>query len=149
MEIRDFQTADTDAVVALWEVCGLTRPWNNPSLDIERKCSVNDGLFLVGEISRVSANELNLKHNLVATIMGGYEGHRGWINYLAVHPKMQRRGLGQILMQDIESRLLALGCPKINLQIRRENSAVMAFYESLGFTEDAAVSLGKRIIPDN
>ena len=159
MKIRRFQTADTAHVVALWEACGLTRPWNNPELDIARKCAVDDGLFLVGQLDHhnndESGSEVNaevetaIDNKIVATIMGSYDGHRGWIYYLAVHPEQQRQGLGEQLMQDMEARLFALGCPKINLQIRRENSSVMTFYESLGFTEDASVSLGKRLIPDN
>ena len=155
MKIRRFQTADTACVVALWEACGLTRPWNNPELDIARKCSVDDGLFLVGQLDRQkidkSGSDVDTENDgsIVATVMGSYDGHRGWIYYLAVHPDQQRQGLGEQLMQDMEARLFALGCPKINLQIRRENSSVMTFYESLGFTEDASVSLGKRLIPDN
>ena len=159
MKIRAFQTADTASVVALWESCNLTRPWNDPKLDIARKCSVDDGLFLVGELDLQIHNkpgvepgtilDTEIDNGIVATIMGSYDGHRGWIYYLAVHPDQQRKGLGEQMMKDMEARLLALGCPKINLQIRRENSSVMTFYESLGFTEDASVSLGKRLIPDN
>ena len=159
MKIRAFQSNDTASVVVLWEACNLTRPWNNPELDIARKCSVDDGLFLVGELDRQTRNESDaesdkngdtkIDNEIVATIMGSYDGHRGWIYYLAVHPEQQRKGYGEQMMNEMEARLLALGCPKINLQIRRENSSVMTFYESLGFTEDASVSLGKRLIPDN
>lgn len=81
--------------------------------------------------------------------MGGYEGHRGWINYLAVAPELQKQGLGRDLMQAVEDRLLALGCPKINLQVREGNTDVIAFYEAIGFRDDACKSLGKRLIPDN
>lgn len=139
MKIRPFEAADTDAVIALWETCALTRPWNNPSLDIQRKSALNDGLFLVAE-----------KHGqITGTVMAGYEGHRGWINYLAVAPEVRHGGLGKLLMLDVEARLLELGCPKINLQIRYGNDAVIAFYEAIGFSTDACVSMGKRLIPDD
>ena len=81
--------------------------------------------------------------------MGGYEGHRGWVNYLAVHPERRGRGDGRALMAELEHRLLARGCPKINLQVREDNAVALAFYERLGFTVDASVSLGKRLIPDD
>lgn len=81
--------------------------------------------------------------------MAGYEGHRGWINYLAVAPRSRGCGLGRQLMQEVERRLLVLGCPKINLQVRHGNDAVIAFYESIGFLDDQCVSMGKRLIPDN
>lgn len=138
MNIRVFHTNDTSQVIALWEACELTRPWNNPNLDISRKMAVGPELFLVAE-----ENE-----RIVGTVMGGYDGHRGWINYLAVDPGIRKQGLGKKLMLDIESRLLSKGCPKINLQIRTGNDDVIAFYEAIGFAEDKCVSFGKRLIPD-
>jgi len=84
----------------------------------------------------------------VATAMGGYEGHRGWINYLAVDPRCQRRGYAECLVRELEIRLIALGCPKVNLQVRASNSAVIAFYEKIGYSQDLNVSMGKRLIPD-
>ncbi|MDE0227473.1 MAG: GNAT family N-acetyltransferase, partial [Spirochaetaceae bacterium] len=81
-------------------------------------------------------------------VMAGYEGHRGWINYLAVATEYRGRGFGRRLMDEVEARLLAIGCPKINLQIRRSNTEAVEFYRSLGFTEDDSVSMGKRLIPD-
>jgi ribosomal protein S18 acetylase RimI-like enzyme len=138
--IRQYNSEDEGAVVALWEACNLTRPWNNPQLDIERKISVNDGLFLIAETTD--------KVKLLGSIMGGYDGHRGWVNYLAVDPGHQRQGVARLLMAEIETLLLARGCPKINLQVRTGNNDVLAFYNALGFTVDQAVSLGKRLIPD-
>ena len=138
LSIRAFQPADTDTVVALWQLCDLTRPWNDPYRDIERKLAQDPALFLVGEIDTV----------LVASVMGGYDGHRGWVNYLAVNPAYRRQGLGEAMMRDLEARLLAIGCPKINLQIRRDNEAVHAFYRRIGFGEDDVASFGKRLIPD-
>lgn len=139
MHIRPFQTGDENAVIGLWQACELTRPWNNPALDIQRKYAINDELFLVAE-----------QHGeIVGSVMGGYEGHRGWINYLAVDPGIQKQGLGRQLMQAVEQRLLALGCPKINLQVREGNTDVIAFYEAIGFKDDQCKSFGKRLIPDN
>lgn len=139
MDIRPFATSDTENVIALWMVCNLTRPWNNPALDIQRKCAVADELFLVAEVNG----------EIIGSVMGGYEGHRGWINYLAVHPGHQKQGLGRLLMHDVENRLLKLGCPKINLQVREGNNDVIAFYEAIGFSDDKCRSFGKRLIPDN
>jgi ribosomal protein S18 acetylase RimI-like enzyme len=138
MEIRPFAPADEDAVVALWERCGLTRPWNDPRKDIRRKLAVRPDLFLVGL----------LRDTIVATVMAGYEGHRGWINYLAVAPEHQRKGLGRSIMMAAEGRLRAAGCPKINLQVRATNHDVIAFYRALGYAVDEVVSLGKRLERD-
>ncbi|MFT4190950.1 MAG: GNAT family acetyltransferase [Comamonas sp.] len=137
--IRPFEASDEPAVVALWHDCGLVRPWNDPHKDIARKRQVQPELFLVGL----------WRGELCASVMVGYEGHRGWINYLAVAPGRQRLRIGQALMRHAESRLLALGCPKVNLQVRSSNRQVIAFYERLGYREDAAVSLGKRLIADD
>ena len=139
MLIRTFQSSDTNAVISLWQACALTRAWNNPALDIQRKCAIDDELFLVA----VKQEEI------VGSVMGGYEGHRGWINYLAVDPAIQKQGLGRRLMQAVEERLLARGCPKINLQVREGNTDVIAFYEAIGFKDDQCKSFGKRLIPDN
>ena len=138
MLIRTFTVSDTDTVIKLWQDCGLTRPWNDPALDIERKLKIGSDLFLVG---------IRADH-LVATLMGGYDGHRGWVNYLAVCPKYRGSGLGRLIMQDFETRLLKLGCPKINLQIRSGNQDVIDFYNAIGYSDDNAVSMGKRLIPD-
>jgi ribosomal protein S18 acetylase RimI-like enzyme len=103
MQIRIFQPQDEAAVIALWQVCDITRPWNNPHKDIARKLNVQRELFVVGEQTG----------QIIACAMFGYEGHRGWVNYLAVHPAHQRRGHARMLMQWGEVQLQALGCPKI------------------------------------
>lgn len=139
LHIREFQEEDAAAVVALWQACGLVKPWNDAYKDIQRKLTVGRELFLVGEIDG----------RIAATIMGGYEGHRGWVNYLAVHPDYRRQGYGRFLMDTVESKLLARGCPKINLQIRESNLDVIRFYEAIGYKQDKVVSFGKRLIPDN
>ena len=138
MHIRSFQSSDEAAVIALWQACGLTRPWNDPHKDIARKLSVHPELFVIG-----------LKDDqLIASAMFGYEGHRGWVNYLSVLPPHQRKGHAKALMNWGEEALKARGCPKINLQIRSGNATVIAFYNSLGYGDDQVIGLGKRLIPD-
>ena len=139
MRIRPFAVEDTDAVITLWRACDLTRPWNDPVRDIERKVAMADDLFLVG----------TLDHRVVGTVMAGYEGHRGWINYLAVESTERGAGHGRALMAAAEIRLGKLGCPKINLQVRATNPDAIAFYERIGFNVDDAVSLGKRLLTEN
>ena len=136
--IREYRESDRDAVVALWRECGLVRPWNDPVKDIHRKLRVQRDLFRVGTLSG----------RLAATVMAGYEGHRGWINYLAVAREYRGRGFGRRLMDEAETRLRAIGCPKINLQIRRSNTEAIGFYHSLEFAEDDSISMGKRLIDD-
>lgn len=139
MQIRTYRQSDETAVVSLWHHCGLTRPWNDPHRDIARKLAEQPELFLVGEVDG----------RLMATAMVGYEGHRGWIYYLAVHGDFQGRGHGRRLMAEAERLLRERGCPKLNLQVRAGNEAVLAFYRELGYTVDATVTLGKRLIPDS
>ena len=136
--IRQYKTTDHENVVELWTECGLIAPQNNPKRDIERKLKVNPELFLVGE----------LEGNVIATCMAGYEGHRGWINYLAVSPKYRRKGYAKKIMQEAEKILKEAGCPKINLQIRTSNTDVIEFYKAIGFKIDDVVSMGKRLEQD-
>lgn len=138
MLIRPFDKKDTEDVVRLWQDCGLTRPWNDPYADIQRKLKVQPDWFLVGLINA----------RIVASIMVGYDGHRGWINYLAIDTEYRRQGLGHRLMVEAEQRLLKAGCPKINLQIRLDNVDAIEFYCSIGFVPDKTVSYGKRLIRD-
>ena len=95
-------------------------------------------MFLVGLVGS----------ELVATVMAGYEGHRGWINYLAVSVSSQGRGFGRRMMDEAEVRLRQLGCPKINLQVRTSNTGIIDFYKALGYSVDDVVSIGKRLDPD-
>jgi ribosomal protein S18 acetylase RimI-like enzyme len=136
--IRAFRDQDEAAVIALWRSTGLTQPSNDPHRDIERKRTVQHELFLVAE-----------QHGkIVGSVMAGYDGHRGWINYLAVDPSVQRQGVGRALVNEVERLLARLGCPKLNLQVRRENPAVLQFYERLGFRVEDRVSFGKRLLSD-
>ncbi len=139
LTIRTFENEDRDAVIALWQDCGLTRSWNDPQADIDRKLARDDGGFFVA----------TRDGSLVASVMVGYDGHRGWINYLAVDPSCQGDGIGRLIMDRAEQHLIDLNCPKINLQIRAENSVAIQFYERLGFSVDDVVSMGKRLHHDD
>ncbi len=138
MELRPYATGDEAEVIELWQRCGLTRSWNDPRKDIQRKLTTQPELFLVGLVDR----------RVIATAMAGYDGHRGWVNYLAVAPEHRTRGYGRSLMREVEERLTARGCPKLNIQVRHGNDAALAFYAKIGYRADEAVSLGKRLIPD-
>jgi len=138
MDIRRYESGDEAGVIELWTRCGLTRPWNNPAKDIGRKLKVQPELFLVGLVDG----------KVMASVMAGYDGHRGWVNYLAVDSAMRRRGYGRALMRRVEQDLKAMGCPKLNLQIRSSNLEVLAFYRELGYEQDETISLGKRLIAD-
>ena len=138
MYMRPFDIADTDAVIDIWQQCDLTKPWNNPHLDIERKLQIQPELFFVGIY----------ENKVIATAMFGYDGHRGWLNYFAVLPAFQKQGFGKQLLQRGEQTLIKLGCPKLNLQIRADNTPAIDFYTATGYTEDAVISMGKRLIDD-
>mgnify|MGYP002030186690 FL=1 len=131
--------SDKNEVVILWEKCKLTVPWNDPYKDIARKMETLPELFLVGIIDE----------SLISSIMGGYDGHRGWINYLAVHPKHQKNGFGKKMLENLEYQLKLLGCPKVNLQIRSGNNSIVSFYEKVGYINDKVISMGKRLEKDN
>jgi ribosomal protein S18 acetylase RimI-like enzyme len=138
VDIRRYEPRDEESVVQLWTDCGLVVPWNDPRRDIQRKLKVQADMFLVA----------CLDDRVVATVMAGYEGHRGWINYLAVSPHCRRKGIGRRMMEEAEALLRAAGCPKINLQVRSTNDAVIGFYKRIGFKTDDVMSLGKRLEPD-
>jgi ribosomal protein S18 acetylase RimI-like enzyme len=138
MQIRPFQLEDAEAVVSLWRRCDLVRPWNDPRKDIRRKLRVRPDLFLVGVLGG----------QIVATAMAGYEGHRGWLNYVAVAPEHQRLGLGRAIVKEAERLLREAGSPKINLQVRTANAGAIEFYRRLGYAVDEVVSMGKRLEHD-
>ncbi len=138
LHIRTYQDEDEKDVIELWQNSNLVVPWNDPKLDIERKLKVNPELFLVGLVDS----------KIIAAVMGGYEGHRGWINYLAVLPEIQQKGLGQQMVEEVEAKLRKLGCPKINIQIRSSNKGVIEFYGKMGFSVDNVISMGKRLVDD-
>ena len=127
------------SVIKLWELCELTRQWNNPIKDIQRKLTVQSELFLV----------LEKDGQILGSIMGGFDGHRGNVNYLGIHPDHKNKGLGKLLMNRIEVELIKMGCPKINLMVRDANIDVQQFYKVIGYKEQKVVVFGKRLIPDN
>ena len=139
LNIRSYQITDEQSVIQLWQDCHLVVPWNDPHKDIQRKLNVDADLFLVGALEGI----------VVATVMGGYEGHRGWINYLAVSPPHRRKGFAKQMMNRVEQLLKEKGCPKINLQVRETNQEVIEFYEAIGYKDDHVISFGKRLEKDD
>ena len=138
--VREYAERDRAEVVALWNrVFADDPPRNAPERVIERKLGTQRELFLVAHVDG----------QVVGTVLGGYDGFRGWVYHLAVASEHRRAGIGRALMQQIEGRLRALGCPKINLQIRTGNAEALAFYARLGFTPDDVVSVGKRFGRDD
>jgi ribosomal protein S18 acetylase RimI-like enzyme len=136
--VRAFQPSDEAGVIELWRRCDLTRPWNDPHRDIARKLKVRPDLFLVGEIDGA----------IVASAMVGYDGHRGWINYLGVDPDHRRKGLARQIMSEAEGLLRKEGCSKINLQVRSSNAQAIEFYRQIGYAVDDVMSMGKRLESD-
>lgn len=139
MQIRPYQASEEQAVIAIWNECGLIRPWNDPRRDIARKLTEQPELFLVA----VDQQEL------IGTAMVGFDGHRGWVYYLAVGRGHQRQSIGRTLMAEAERLLTELGCPKICLMVRSSNADVIEFYKRLGYAQDDVVTLGRRLIADN
>ena len=135
-EIRPYASEDHDQVVALWcDVFAEDPPWNEPAAMIRRKLTVQPELFFVALINR----------QVIGTVMAGFDGVRGWIHHLAVQSSHRRRGIASSLMRAAEIGLEAAGCPKVNLQVRATNSAVISFYRSLGYEVEERASLGKRL----
>jgi ribosomal protein S18 acetylase RimI-like enzyme len=133
-----YQPGDQDALIALWQQCGLIVPWNNPLADIARKTADSPDLLFIAKIGK----------RLVASCMAGYDGHRGWIYFLAVHPEQQRRGLAADLVAHAEARLLELGCPKVELMVRDSNRQVIAFYQAAGYQLEPVRVMSKRLQQD-
>ena len=138
IEIRSFRQEDDAPLIKLWERCELVVAWNDPSKDISRKVQLDPEGLLLGWYD----------NTLIASVMEGYEGHRGWINYLAIDPEYRRKGLGKTMMKAAETYLEQFECPKINLQIRAKNHQVIEFYKSIGFLQEDVINMGKRLIPD-
>ena len=136
--IRNYLPSDKKEVKALWEACGLLVPWNNPFADIERKYQDSAALFFVGEVDNV----------LIATCMAGYDGHRGWIYYLAVKEEYRQQGHATTIMHHAENALRKIGCPKINLMVRETNDSVVSFYKSIGYNTAPVIMLSKRLSKD-
>ena len=138
--IIDLYRADDEAaVIELWQQCGLVVPWNNPLTDIARKMADSPELFFTGRFGG----------KLVASCMAGYDGHRGWIYFLAVANSEQRKGFAAQLVVHVEAQLIELGCPKLELMVRDTNHEVIAFYEAIGFNLDPVRVLSKRLLEDD
>jgi len=137
--IRAFDLPDTEAVVSLWQLTGLTRAWNNPYQDIRRKLSVQPELFLVA---------VDDARTIVGTVMAGYDGHRGWLYYLASAPDRRGAGIGRRLVAEAEELLIEMGCPKVQLMVRPENGIAQGFYDALGYEPFETWNTGKRLIAD-
>lgn len=134
--LRSYRDLDLDAVVALWETVFPDSPgWNDPRADIERTLCVQKDLFLV------ATHDMEV----VGTAMAGFDGHRGWVYYLAVSPDHRGQGIGRALMRETERRLVDLGCTKLNLQVRADNPQAVDFYRQLGYEIEPRISLGKRL----
>jgi len=138
VRISNFTPDHQDAVISLWDRCGLLRSWNDPALDIQRKGADRNGCFLLGHVDQ----------RLVASIMVGYDGHRGTINYLAVDPDFSGQGYGKTLMIAAEDFLKSIGCPKVQLCVRLDNHAAVGFYSDLGYEIQPVHFFGKRLIAD-
>lgn len=134
-EIVLYKPGFENAVIDLWKRCNLIVPQNDPAEDIKKKLEFQPRLFFLGL----------LDDRVIGSIMVGYDGHRGWINYLAVAPEHQRQGYGRKLVQKAVDELKLMGCLKVNLQVRRSNTSVIEFYKRLGFKQDDVVSLGMRL----
>lgn len=134
LQIRPYADSDHAGVVALWkEVFADDPPWNAPHVVIRRKLGVQPELFLVGAAAG----------KIIATVLAGFDGVRGWIHHLAVAPSLRRRGIAQRMMREAEARLARMGCSKINLQVRPKNADAVAFYRSIGYEVEERVSMGK------
>ncbi len=134
MEIRPFEEEDSEAVIALWTpVFAYPAPHNAPETVIRHKLAVQRELFFVAILG----------DSLVGTVMGGYDGHRGWVYSLAVSPSFRHRGIGTALMRHVEQELATRGCPKVNLQVLASNAETVEFYKKLGYAVEERVSMGK------
>ena len=135
MEISRLDIKEAAQAAALWEESGLVRAWNDPQADIEAALACATSTILAARDGG----------RVVGTVMAGYDGHRGWLYSVAVRRSHRRRGIGELLVREAEARLAALGCRKVNLQVRSTNEAVVAFYRALDFEIEARISLGKRL----
>ncbi|WP_417674626.1 GNAT family acetyltransferase [Roseibium sp.] len=143
--IVTFQERHRKQVIALWQACGLIRAWNDPDKDIDRKLKDRNGGFFV-MLYRDPATE---EGKVIGSVMAGYDGHRGSIYYLSISPEHQGSGYGRQLMNHCEAYLIDLGCPKINLFVRKDNEQASAFYEGMDYILETSLAFGKRLIPDD
>jgi ribosomal protein S18 acetylase RimI-like enzyme len=133
LSIAAIEDADIADVIALWQRCGLTRPWNDPAADIALARTQTNATVLIGRDGS----------GIVATVLVGHDGHRGWVYYVAVDPACQGKGHGRAIMQAAEQWLRARGIEKLQLLVRPDNAKVQAFYETLGYGEQQRVIFAK------
>lgn len=138
MIIRTYEPKDEKDLISLWVECKLVVPWNNPAKDIQRKQRHDPDLFFVGLIDE----------KIMASCMAGYDGHRGWIYYLAVTPACQKKGYAKKLLLHAKKALSKIGCPKINLMVRKTNNEMIQFYKAMGYDDDPVSVLSLRIEND-
>ncbi len=136
--IRAYKPSDEADVITLWKTCSLLSPANNPKQDIKRKRIDNPEQFIV----------MVEKEKIIGTCMFGYDGHRGWIYYLAISPLHRKKGLAELLTNHAEEALKQIGCPKIDLMVRETNKGVIDFYHKIGYTNDPVAVLSKRLSND-
>ena len=133
LDIADIADADVAAVIALWQACGLTRPWNDPTADIALARRGPNSTILIGRAD----------NHIVATAMVGHDGHRGWVYYVATDPDRRAKGFGRAIMNAAEDWLRAAGIAKLQLLVRRENAKAGAFYQSIGYAEAQTIVFAK------
>lgn len=133
LTIADITDADVATVIALWQACGLTRPWNDPAADIALARREPNSTILIGRADDA----------IVATVMVGHDGHRGWVYYVATDPDRRTKGYGRAIMNAAEDWLRATGIPKLQLMVRRDNAQAGAFYQSIGYAEAQTIVFAK------
>jgi len=135
MQISTATESDRDDVIALWEACGLTRPWNDPAADYRLAVANETSAILLAHI----------EGELVASVLTGFDGHRGWVYYLAVAADFRKQGLGRKMMEAAEQWLRERNAPKIQLMVRDDNEAAIGFYKALGYDVQPVVTIGRRL----
>ena len=135
LEISIYHPTYQTAVIDLWKKCNLIVSQNDPLIDIQKKLDFQPELFFIAL----------LKNKVIGSVMAGYDGHRGWLNYLAVLPEYQKKDYGRKLVEKAVNELRKLGCLKVNVQVRTDNASTINFYKNLGFKEEERVSLGMRL----
>ena len=136
--IRPFRDGDEGDVIALWKTCELFRPWNDPGRDIESARAAGSCEIFVAVAGEGEGS-------IIGSVMAGYDGHRGWVYYLAVSPDHRSRRLGGMLMRHAENWLEGLGAPKVMLMIREENEGVRRFYDGLGYEVEKRTIMSRRV----
>ena len=133
LAIAEIADADVTGVIALWQACDLTRPWNDPAADIALARRGPNSTILIGRDGDA----------IVATVMVGHDGHRGWVYYVATDPDRRAKGYGRAIMTAAEDWLRATGIAKLQLLVRRENARAGAFYQSIGYAEAQTIVFAK------